>query len=235
MYTYYNNSIKIYLIGGNRMKLQKIFCLTLILLFALSTCSSPEKGMGNMSGSVVYENPDKETPREPIQNVKIVLCEVSEDAGVPEGPVVASMNEDKVENIGILIAEPTAVTDSVGRFMLAKVPVGTYLILFHLFPDELIGVDWQGAVLPEAYFDFQSQKIPASGKPDFWEKGGLAMVQGNWSSQEGFTAVEGSVCSESLGFCFLIRDQKPYPIVKVQPDSTIEVLLTTHFKPKGED
>ena len=217
------------------MTLQKIFCLTVILLFTLSACSPPEKGMGTIRGSVVNEIPNDEIPHEPMQNLKVVLCEVSADEGLPEGPVVASMNEDKVENIGILIAEPTAVTDSVGRFMLTNVPVGTYLILFHLFPDELIGVDWNGAVLPEAYFDFQSQKIPSSGKPDFWEKGGLAMVRGNWSSQEGFTAEEGSVCSESLGFCFLIRDQKPYPIVKVQPDSTIEILLTTQLKPKGEN
>ena len=214
------------------MKLQNIFYLTLGLMLALSACSSPEKGMGTISGSVVNEIPNKEIPREPMQNVKIVLCQVSEGDGLPEGPMVASMNEDMVENVGILISEPTAVTDSVGRFILTNVPVGTYLILFHLFPDKLIGIDWHGAVLPEAYFDFQSQKIPASGKPDFWEKGGLAMVTGNWSSQEGFTAEEGSVCSESLGFCFLIRDQKPYPIIRVQADSTIDVLLTTQLKPE---
>jgi len=217
------------------MKLRNIFYLTLTLILALSACSSPEKGMGTITGNVFNEVPNKEIPREPLQNVKIVLCKLSEGDGLPEGPMVASMNEDKVEKIGILIAEPTAVTDSVGKFMLTNVPVGTYLILFHLFPDELIGVDWQGAVLPEAYFDFQSQKIPASGKPDFWEKGGLAMVTGNWSSKEGFTAAEGSVCSESLGFCFLLRDQKPYPIIRVQPDSTIDVLLTTQLKPKGEN
>ena len=217
------------------MKLRNFFYLTLALILALSACSSPEKGMGTITGNVFNEVPNKEIPREPLQNVKIVLCKVSEGDGLPEGPMVASMNKDKVEKIGILIAEPTAATDSVGKFMLTNVPVGTYLILFHLFPDELMGVDWQEAVLPEAYFDFQSQKIPSSGKPDFWEKGGLAMVRGNWSSQEGFTAEEGSVCSESLGFCFLIRDQKTYPIVKVQPDSTIEILLTTQLKPKGEN
>jgi len=216
------------------MKLQSIFYFTLVIILALSACSSPEKGMGTITGSVVNEIPNKEIPREPMENVKIVLCQVAEEDGLPEGPMVASMNEDKVENIGILLAEPTAVTDSVGRFILTNVPVGNYLILFHLFPDELVGVDWHGAVLTEAYFDFQSQKIPASGTPDFWEKGGLAMVQGNWTSQDGFTAKEGSVCSESLGFCFLIREQKPYPIVKVQPDSTIDIFLTTPLKPKGE-
>ena len=217
------------------MKLQSIFYLTLALILVLLACSSPKKGMGTITGNVFNEVPTKEIPREPMQNVKIVLCKMSDSDGLPEGPMVASMNEDKAETIGILIAEPTALTDSVGKFMLTNVPVGTYLILFHLFPDELMGVDWQGAILPEAYFDFQSQKIPSSGKPDFWEKGGLAMVTGNWSSQDGFTAKEGSVCSESLGFCFMLRDQKPYPIVRVQPDSTINVLITTQLKPKGEN
>ena len=217
------------------MKLRSIFYLTLTLILVLLACSSPEKGMGTVTGNVFNEVPNKEIPREPMQNVKIVLCKISDSDGLPEGPIVASMNEDKAETIGILIAEPTALTDSVGKFMLTNVPVGTYLILFHLFPDELMGVDWQGAVLPKAYFDFQKQKIPPSGKPDFWEKGGLAMVTGNWSSQDGFTAKEGSVCSESLGFCFMLRDQKPYPIVRVQPDSTINVLITTQLKPKGEN
>lgn len=217
------------------MKLRNFFYLTLALILALLTCSSPEKGMGTITGNVFNEIPNKEIPREPLQNVKIVLCKLFERDGLPEGPMVASMNKDKAEKIGILIAEPTAVTDSVGKFMLTNVPVGTYLILFHLFPDELIGVDWQGAVLPQAYFDFQNQKIPASGKADFWEKGGLAVVTGNWSSQDGFTAAEGSVCSESLGFCFMLRDQKPYPIVNVHPDSTVDVLITTQLKPKGEN
>jgi len=217
------------------MKLQNIFYLALALMLALSACSSPEKGMGTITGSVFNEVPNKEIAREPLQNVRVVLCKLSEGDGLPEGPMVASMNEDKAEKIGVLIAEPTALTDSVGKFMITNVLVGTYLILFHLFPDELRGVDWNGAVLPEAYFDFQMQKIPPSGKPDFWEKGGLAMVTGNWSSQDGFTAKEGSVCSESLGFCFMLRDQKPYPIVRVQPDSTKDVLLTTQLKPKGEN
>lgn len=219
------------------MKRERMFYLTLIFLVALSACSSPEKKIGNISGSVVYENPDKEMPHEPLKNVKIVLCEVSEDEGLPEGPVVASINEDRVENIGILIAEPTAITDSVGGFMLTKVPLGTYLILFHLFPDELIGIDWHDGVLTEAYIDFRSQKTPtisASEKPDIWEKGGFINAQINWDSKEGFTVEEGNACSETWGFCFMIRDQKPYPVVKVQPDSTIEILLKTNFKRKGE-
>jgi len=162
----------------------------------------------------------------------IALCEVPENHGLPEGPVVACINKEKVERIGIIKEKPTAITDSNGRFMLTQVPVGTYLILFHMWPDKITssGNERYDIILTEGYLDENYQEITASGKPDFWEKGGI-IIEGNanWNSQEGFTLIKGQVISNSLGFCFSIRDKRPHPIIKVQSDSIVEITLTTYF------
>ena len=216
------------------MRFKTLVCLSLAALFVLVACGSRE--MGSISGHVFYERPTKEKTREPMKNVKIILCEVNKDKGLPEGPVVAYINRNKVERIGILKAEPTAITNSDGSFILSNVPVGTYLILFHLWPDKLrsIGDEWEGIGLTEACLDQLGEEILASGKSDFWEEGGIIGGLSDWSSQKGFTVTKGNICSESLGFCLSVRDRRPYPIVEVQPDSTVEIVITTHFKPKGE-
>lgn len=217
------------------MKHQTIFYQSLILLFALLACNSTEKKTGNISGQMVYEYQDEGIQQEPLQNVKIILCKVSGSNGLPKGPIVASRNEDQVEEIGVLIAEPTAITDSLGRFILEEVPRGTYLILFHMWPNELNEVEWHEVILTEADFDFGNQKIPPSKKPDFWEDGGIAITEGFWSSEYGYIAEKGNACSHKFGFCFFINDQKPYPTVSVQPDSTVKVIVKTFFKPEKKN
>jgi hypothetical protein len=301
--------IRIFLRRGNKMRLERMFHLSLMVLFALLACSSPEKEFeeakaestikayeeylqkypdtpfkaeimdsirsldfknavrintieayenfmekyrdsefveqaenkiksltGNIIGRLVFEQLTEEKSRELMQNVKLILCEIPEDKGLPEGPVVASINRNKVERIGTLKAEPSAITDSDGNFTLSKVPPGTYLILFHLWPSELksIGANWNDTILTEACLDRSGEKIFASGESDFWKEGGLAVVRMNWDVQKGFTATEGNVCSNSLGFCFSVRDQRPHPIIKVQPGSTVQIVITTHIKPNEE-
>lgn len=208
--------------------------MLLMVLLALVTCSRSRE-TGNISGRLVFGPLGEEKPQEvtqdvlrvSVQNVMIVLCEV--DEGLPEGPVISDMNEEKSERIGIIRGNQRAITDSTGNFMLKDVPVGTYLVLFHLSPDfgKTLSENWgDGIVVTEADWDQSSQRVTPSSN-EFWIEGGILQGTGDWSSQDGFILNEGIVGSTYLGFFFLVHNQRPYHIVNVQPDSTTEILLTT--------
>ena len=222
----------------------------LIVSLTLVACGPSDK-TGNISGRLVFGGYDEKNPqggpgdahslRLGIGNVMIVLGQV--EKRLPKGPAVADRNEDNPELIGVLRENLTAVTDSNGRFTLNKVPVGTYLVLFHLLPDGLkskVG-KWDGVGVVEADVEVVSDidapipnsrwAIPPSSKA-FWARGGTISGKGNWTSQDGFTLIEGTVFSTQYGFCFSVRDERPYPIVKVQPDSTAETLITTWILPE---
>jgi hypothetical protein len=160
----------------------------------------------------------------------ITLCRVRAE-GLPEGPTVARSNKDETEHICMLQGVPTALTDADGVFTLDGVPPAAYLVMFHLFPDKMEGVEWNGVVLTEAPFDEVDNEIPPSGVSDFWENGGPAIARGNWSEAEGMTVSTGNVCSNEFGFCFSIRDERLHPVIEVESNETVEVELTTHFKP----
>jgi len=216
----------------NQQSICYLFHLILILLFFPVTAFA--QSTGTISGLVVYKYLTGKKPSEPMQNVKIVLCRVPDDKGLPEGPVAATSNKGKVETICALRSALTAVTDSDGRFTLSRVPVGTYLVVFHLWPSKLDAsvTDWNGMAVTEAVLSDAGNDILASGKSTFWEKGGLPAVLASWDLDKGFTATQGSVCSNSWGFCFSLREKRPHPIVKVQPDSTVEVVLPIYIAPK---
>jgi hypothetical protein len=210
------------------MKSWNIFSLSLILIALACSCGDKT---GSIEGILLNGSVEDELQQEPLKNARIVLCRIKGDI-LPEGPVVSEANDKNAEEIGVLLAEPIVLTDSKGEFVLSEVPCGTYLVLFHLFPGELEHVQWQDKVLTETIIDMETGQIPPSGKPDFWEDGGLAFVNADWSSQDGLTAVDGNVCSGKLGFCFLLRDKKAYPVVEVLADSIVSVRLMTPIKPK---
>ena len=56
----------------------------------------------------------------------------------------------------------------------------------------------------------------------------------NWSRDEGMWVTEGTATSKTYGFCFGIRDGKAHPIVTVQANSKIDVLVLTHVAPKKD-
>jgi hypothetical protein len=214
----------------------------LIVSLALVACGSSKK-TGNISGRLVFGSYDEknaqEGPGDPhsrrlgIANALIVLGQV--ERRLPEGPAVADRNENKNEVIARIRANLKAVTDSNGRFMLDKVPVGTYLVLFHLFPGNVSKEqrdDWDGLPVPKADVDGSFARVPSS-LIAFWLRGGLVSGNGNWNSQDGFTLTQGNVFSDWYGFGYCVRDERPYPIVKVQPDSTVEALLTSRILGKG--
>jgi len=204
---------------------------------AVIGCLGKEGGTGTIKGRVVYEDLTGERPGKPMQDIKIVLCRVSDDKGLPGGPVVATSNKEKVERICTIQGLPTSVSGVDGSFTLSKVPPGTYLVLYHLWPSDLVsaGTGWIDIDVTEAVMDGLGKKILTSEKKNFWEKGGLPAVMANWASGEGFTATKGSVCSSSCGFCFSLRDKGPHPIVKIQPDSTIDVVLPIYIAPKKKN
>lgn len=208
-----------------------------ILLIACPNQTDTPKPTGTIRGQVYYKYLKSEEPGMPISNVRIALCKLSDDKGLPEGAVVADRNQGNLEPIGIIQAEPTVVTDSVGSFILDNVPVGTYLILFHLWPDRLgaKGTDWHDIVITKGHYDIIKNSITASGKADFWENGGIVIGLADWSRDEGIRITEGTVGSETYGFCFGIRDEKPCPIVTVEANSELDVLVLTHIAPEGGD
>ena len=212
------------------IKRGRVFYLVLLVLFAFLACGSP-KGAGNISGRLVYGGLGEANPQEALPNVRIILCHL--DKGLPKGPVVSDLNENNYERIGVIKANPTAVTDSDGHFALSGVPVGSYLVLIDLLPmvPRPQGEDWDGVILAKADIDNAFKGIPASGKPDFWVEGGLVSGKGDWNSKDGFVLNAGMVGSKRLGFFFSVRDQRPHPIVDVRADSTVEIVLTSHIKP----
>lgn len=218
------------------MKTRNVFYTSLILLLTFNACSPPDEGVGKISGSLIFESADNEL-EVPIyiQNAKVVLCKLSEEAQIPDGPSVSGRNKNDAELFGKLLAEPSTLTDSSGNFMLNNVLCGTYLVLFHLYPQKIEGTDWHDGILTEAYLDMGDSRIPPTNQAGFWEEGGMAAVDANWSSEHGLTAIKGNACSEKWGFCFTIMDEKAYPIVEVVKDSTVNVKLVTYFLPKADD
>jgi hypothetical protein len=168
---------------------------------------------------------------EPMADVLIALCRTARD-GLPEGPPVAAKNRGETEHICTLQGEPTSQTDAQGAFTLGGVPPGTYLVLFHLFPSEIQATEWHGVALTEAVFDELEMEVVASGRSDFWQNGGPAISLANWRAGEGMTVSQGNVCSDSLGFCFSIRDEGLSPVIELASHETVEVELTAHYKPE---
>jgi hypothetical protein len=186
---------------------------------------------GTIHGRILYQDLKTEEPGPPVSRAMIALCRISASAGTSEGPVIADSNREGVQSIGIIQAEPTTVTDPNGRFELGSVPPGTYLILFHLWPDRLDGdrTHWGDVLITEGHLDVRNNSITPSGKADFWEKGGRVVGLANWSQANGFRITQGTASSAMYGFCFGIRDEKPHPIVKVEAGSAVDVLLVTHI------
>jgi hypothetical protein len=163
--------------------------------------------------------------------IMIALCKVPAE-GLPEGPAVSRSNRDETEHICTLLGMPTALTDADGAFTLDGVPPATYLVMFHLFPAEVEGIKWNGVALTEAPLNEVDMEFPPSGESDFWENGGPAIAIASWDNVEGMTVTRGNVCSEKYGFCFSIRDKRPHPDIKVEPNETVFIELTAHFKPE---
>lgn len=185
---------------------------------------------GNVSGRVIYRNLDMSGSPDLMPGVMVVLCRVSND-GLPEGPVVGSSNYGETESICMLQGAPTALTDADGRFTLDGVTPGTYLLLFHLWPDGVGELQWDGVTLTEAPFDEVDRVIPPSEAKDFWERGGPTIALANWSASEGMNLTRGNICSDKFGFCFSVYDERLSPIIEVKSNETVEAELTTYFKP----
>ena len=185
---------------------------------------------GTVSGKVMYKSLTSPGNTEPMADVLIALCRVSEE-GLPEGPPVATKNRGETEHICTLQGEPTALTGADGAFTLDGVPPGDYLVLFHLFPSEIHETKWHGVALTEAVVDEVKMAVAPSDKPDFWQAGGPAIALANWKAGEGMTLSQGNVCSDKFGFCFSIRDEGLSPVIEVASHETVEVELTAHLKP----
>jgi hypothetical protein len=220
--------------------------ITILLLNFLSGCGTPTptatplptatptpKPPGTVTGKVLYKGLTKPGDTEPMADVMIALCRVSEE-GLPEGPPIATKNRDETEHICTLQGEPTTLTDADGAFTLDGVPPATYLVMFHLFPAEVQaeGVQWNGVVLTEAVVDEVDMAVSPSGESGFWENGGPAISLMNWKAGEGMTVSEGNVCSDKFGFCFSIHDEGLSPVITLESNETVEVELTAHFKPE---
>ena len=212
----------------SRRLLQQTFSWTLIVLL-LAGCGGAQTGPpGIVTGRVMYEDLSIGGSAEPMPGVMVALCQVPAE-GLPEGPAVAESNTDETEHICTLQGTPTALTDADGVFRLDGVPPATYLVMFHLFPDEMEGLEWDGVSLTEAPFDAIDMVIPPSGESGFWEDGGPAIALANWSAAEGMTVSRGNVCSDKFGFCFSIRAERLSPIIEVESNETVEIELTAHF------
>jgi hypothetical protein len=164
----------------------------------------------------------------------MALCHffVAEDGSpvIPDGFIVGGPNPDNPLEICTLAAEPTARTDADGNFLLEGVPPGTYLLLYHLFPEEL-DETWPGTRLTTAGMCTERASasvvtkpvICKSGKNDFWHHGGLPVGGARWSTKDGFVQTDGDACSNSLGFCFGLEEERLANVVEVRSEQTEEV------------
>jgi hypothetical protein len=206
-------------------------CLLPVLMLVGSACTSAQR-TGNISGRLVYAEFGKEASQEAMANVRIILCHV--DRGLPDGPVVGNVNKGRTERIGVIKAGLAAVTDETGKFTITGVPTGSYLVLLDLAPAAAPRPpedSWDGMILTEADVDNSLNGVSPSGKADFWMGGGFFSGTGDWSSEKGFVFKEGMVGSKTLALFFSVKDQRPYPVVEVRADSTVEVALESHIKP----
>ena len=184
---------------------------------------------GAVTGKVMYEALTNGGSAEPMPGVMVALCRVPAE-GLPEGPPVAASNRDETEHICTLQGALTALTDADGEFTLDGVPPAAYVVMFHLFPDAMEGVEWDGVALTEASLNEVDMVVSPSGESDFWEDGGPAIALANWSAAEGMTVATGNVCSNKFGFCFSIHSERLHSVAELESNQTVEIELTTHFK-----
>jgi len=219
----------------SRKLLQQTFGLMLMGLLlvgcggALGKPTPTPQPPGTVTGKVMYEALTNGGSAEPMPGVMVALCRAPAE-GLPEGAPVAASNKDALEHICTLQEAPTALTDADGEFVLDGVPPAVYVVMFHLFPDEMAGVEWDGVVLTEAVLNEVDMEVSPSGESDFWEDGGPVIALANWRAGEGMTVATGNVCSNKVGFCFSVHSELLHSVVELEPNGTVEIELTTHFK-----
>jgi len=200
-----------------------------LLLVPVCSCAPPPPGA--VAGKIT--RPDGE----PVAGAFLALCRFSDthsgSPAIPDGFIIGGSQPDSPLEICTLAAEPTTLTASNGTFLLEGVPSGTYLLLYHLFPEKL-GDTWPGTLLTTV--GLCSEQIPyrmesktvicKSGNNDFWHNGGLPLGGARWSSQDGFVLTQGDACSNSLGFCFSLEEERLANVVQVRSEQTEEVAWT---------
>jgi hypothetical protein len=206
------------------MKPWKALTLALLLV-PLFSCAPPP---GAVAGKITHPN------GEPVAGAFMALCQLSvaEDGSpvIPDRFIVGGPNPDNPLEICTLSVEPTASTDSDGDFHLEGVPPGTYLLLYHLFPEELDEA-WPGTLLTTAGMCTERTSasmvtkpvICKSGNNDFWHNGGLPVGGVSWSTQDGFVQTDGDACSNSLGFCLGLQEERLANVVEVRSEQTEEI------------
>jgi hypothetical protein len=206
--------------------------MALILSCSLFQISSTPAPSGTISGKVVYQDTKIANSLQPLPGVLVALCRISEE-GHSEIPPVAVTAQG--ESICTLQSSPIVPTNADGTFVMQGVPPGTYLLLFHLRPDELGDApdEWDSVVLTDAYVDEIEMVVPPMKDSDFWETGGLIFGQVNLSVELGARVSNGNVCSNKYGFCFSVRDELLHPVVDVESNTIAEVEVVTYAKPIG--
>lgn len=186
---------------------------------------------GTVEGTIVYQDLGHDDGVEPLGDVMIVLCQVPAD-GLPQGPVVAPGDRAEPADVCALQAVPTALSGPDGAFTLDDVPPGTYLVMFHAWPEQMEGreADWDGVVLTEGSLHEAEMQVSASNSPDFWERGGAVVALADENAADGMSLWKGNLCSHRLGFCFSVRDGRPDPVIEVGSAETLQVELTAHFE-----
>lgn len=186
---------------------------------------------GAVRGRVVFAEKWTGGSTEPVGSVMIVLCQVPEE-GLPEGPDITEANKDEGEYICSLQAMPTALTDPGGVFTLSDVSPATYLVMFRLLPATVDEQDpeWDGFALTQPGIDTRGY---LSGRSRFWEGGGDGAGRAHYDLARGGLVVQkGTYCSNELSLCFSIRDERVHPVIRVEPNKTVEVELTTYLRAK---
>jgi len=208
-----------------------------LLLVPVCSCAPPPPGA--VAGKIIHQN------GEPAAGVFLALCRfpAPEDGStvIPDRVIVGGSKPDYPLEICTLSAEPTALTDRNGAFVLDGVPPGTYLLLYHLFPEKMIDT-WAGTLLTTAGMCTERVSSSVVTKPvicksdnnDFWQKGGLPVGQMRWSSQDGFVQTDGDACSNSVGFCFGLEEERLANVVLVRSEQTEEIAWTIRLAREEE-
>jgi hypothetical protein len=185
---------------------------------------------GTVTGKMLYSELKSNGSAEPMANVMVVLCRIPE-GGLPEGPAISVANDDELEQICTLQGTPTALTDADGVFTLESVPVASYLAMFHPYPNQLEGIEWDGIPVTEAPHNNIDKVIPAISESDFWETGGFGVASAKgWSATEGFIFTTGNFCSQKYGICFMLQEKHPSPVVEVESNQLADIELTNYIK-----